>query len=127
MCCFATRRHSIAMRSHRHFHQSSPAFFRNCKIILRDLSWQSALALGKRSSMIPPAHSSSVVLTLLTCEVEVAVSHLAANYLIVRDSQCSFEAIAAEIIVNVDGHERRHSVFLPHRIPLGELMSVSYF
>jgi hypothetical protein len=77
--------------------------------------------------MYPPTHSSAVVLTLLVCGVEIALSHLAANYFIVRSTDREFGATNAELVVKVDGDERRCSVYLPYGIQAGKLSRVTYF
>ena len=72
------------------------------------------------------SHSSNVVLTLLVCGVELALSHVGSQFLIVRDAPCSYNEGPAEIIISVDGVVERTEVFLPHGVRVGRSNRVLY-
>jgi len=50
------------------------------------------------------------------CGVELALSHVGSQFLIVRDAPCSYNEGPAEIIISVDGVVERTEVFLPHGV-----------
>lgn len=76
--------------------------------------------------MTTSGYSSNVVLTLIICGVEIALSHVGSSLFIVRESKHSFAKGNAELVVSVDGVEDRKTVFLPHGISSGTSMHVYY-
>jgi hypothetical protein len=49
-------------------------------------------------------------MTLVACGIEMSISHLGDDFLIVRESSIETENCDAELIVNVDGIENRRKV-----------------
>ena len=72
------------------------------------------------------SHSSNVILTLIVCGVELALSHVGSQFCIVRDAIQSFGESEAELVISVYGVEDRKPVFLPHGITAGKSSQVFY-
>jgi len=77
--------------------------------------------------MNSPGYSSTVILTLFICGAEVALSHVGSKFFVVRQSEVEFEASDAEIMISVDGVQKKDKVFLPNGIAAGEFIKVAYF
>jgi len=72
-------------------------------------------------------YSSTVILTLFICGAELALSHVGSEFFVVRESTTEYESADAEIMISVDGVERKNKVFLPNGIAAGEFIKVTYF
>lgn len=77
--------------------------------------------------MNTPGYSSTVVLTLFICGAELALSHVGSEFFVVRESAVEYESSDAEIMISVDGIEKKDRVLLPNGIAAGEFVKVNYF
>ena len=61
------------------------------------------------------------------CGVELALSHVGSKFVVVRESQNSFAAGEAQLLISVDGIEDKKTVVIPNGIPAGTSVRVDYF
>ena len=71
-------------------------------------------------------YSSTVRLTLVVCDIELALSHVGSKFVIVKQVPKDIDSCDAEIVVLVDGKINRTSVYLPHGIGAGSNQNVLY-
>jgi hypothetical protein len=72
-------------------------------------------------------YSSTVVLTLIVCGAELALSHVGSSHVIVRGAVESFPSGEAYLVVSVDGKKESRPVVLPEGIVAGNSQKVKYF
>ena len=77
--------------------------------------------------MSKSGYSSTVILTLVVCGIELALSHVGSKFVIVKQVLKDIESCNAELVVSVDGKVKRTSVYLPHGIGVGSDQQVLYF
>jgi len=71
------------------------------------------------SNPVRSGHSAQVEITLLVNGVGHRVGQLGPDFLILEKS-CICQPTSAEIVMNIDGKERRWAIFLPNGVRSGE-------
>lgn len=62
-------------------------------------------------------HSANVALTLIVGGVPLALSHVGAGEIIIKDECGSYPACDAKLMIRVDDSKKSRKIFLPHGIP----------
>lgn len=76
--------------------------------------------------MSTSGYSSKIMLTLIACGVELTLSHVGSEFVIVKNAIEPIASCNAEIVVSVDGETKSRPVFLPHGISSGTDTQVLY-
>ena len=76
--------------------------------------------------MSKSGYSSKILLTLIVCGTELALSHVGSRFVIIKQSLESFDSCNAELLVSVDGKVKKKSVYLPYGIAAGSDQQVLY-
>lgn len=77
--------------------------------------------------MSKSSYSSKIVLTLFVGGLKLALSHVGSRFVIVKQSAREIDSCEAELVVSVDGEEKRKEVYLPQGVSAGTDTQVLYF